>query len=71
MSRLLTQEEAEKKSLIVNIKMIGQYKLANTKTQFQCPFCNKIFDAVPNHIMKKNFPEDLFISYCKAVANLN
>ena len=41
MTRKLTQEEAEKRSLDVRIKMVGRYVNSQTKTNFKCSFCRK------------------------------
>ena len=49
----LTIEQAYNKSLSVGIIMIGQYTNQRTKTQFQCPYCNNIFDAQPGEIWRK------------------
>lgn len=43
MGTLLTQEQAEAKSLAVGIKMVGKYINAKTNTEFECPYCGKKF----------------------------
>jgi hypothetical protein len=50
MSKSITQEEAEKRSLDVGVKMVGKYINTRTKTTFECTRCNKIFETTPNHI---------------------
>jgi hypothetical protein len=50
MSRKLTQEEAEAKSLTVGIRMVGVYEDSVTKIEFECPFCKNIFLARLSHI---------------------
>lgn len=51
--KLMTQQEAEQKSLLSGMKLIGQYKNAQTNTNFECPFCLKGFLARPQHIWQK------------------
>lgn len=53
MPEVLTQKEAEKRSLNVNIKMIGKYLGIDIKIEFMCPFCEKIFIATPYNIFNK------------------
>ena len=54
MPKKLTQKEAEDRSLIVGIKMVGEYKGANVKTKFKCPFCDKVFLCRPDDIFRKD-----------------
>jgi len=46
----LTQEEAERKSLAVGVRMTGEYKGNNIPTSFECPYCKIIFLSTPGHI---------------------
>jgi hypothetical protein len=54
LKKILTQQQAEQKSLNVGVKMIGQYIGAQTKTKFECPFCQKIFVCKPCKIWQKH-----------------
>lgn len=49
----MTQEEAEKKSLEIGVKLVGKYTNNRTKTEFVCPLCNKIFTTRPQSIFCK------------------
>lgn len=37
-----------------NVKMIGEYKGSNVKTDFQCPFCGNIFQTTPHKIVSNH-----------------
>lgn len=52
MTKKLTQEEAEKRSLDLGIKMIGQYKGCKTKVAFKCSLCNSTFHTLPHHVWR-------------------
>jgi len=52
--RKLSQEEAKQKALSVGIKLVGPYINHAIKTTFECPLCNKLFQAPPNHIFNKH-----------------
>jgi len=54
MSRKLTQEEAEQKSLQVGIRMVGKYIDCKTKVEFECPYCQKIFRTILSSISQKH-----------------
>jgi hypothetical protein len=54
MRRKLTQEEAEAKNLSVGIKMIGKYINSHIPTEFECPYCKKVFICVPSNIWNKH-----------------
>jgi len=45
-----TKTEAKNKSLLCGIEMIGDYFLGNTKTDFKCSKCGKIFKTRPNSV---------------------
>lgn len=51
--RTLSQEEAERKSLSVGIKMIEDYQNSSTKINFICPVCQNIFSTYPNNVWTK------------------
>jgi len=37
MPKIITQEEAEQRSLVAGIKMVGKYLGTDIKTEFECP----------------------------------
>lgn len=47
---VLTQEQAETKSLAIGIKMIGKYINAKLKIEFECPYCKKTFKSLLNNL---------------------
>jgi len=55
MSKKLTQEEAEQRSLAVGVRMIGKYVNNRTKIDFECPFCYKIFRVKPEWVWSSSF----------------
>lgn len=50
----ITQQEAEKRSLDIGIKLVGQYIAQHRKTKFKCPVCKSIFLATPKSIWNKH-----------------
>jgi very-short-patch-repair endonuclease len=47
MAKRLTQKEAEDKSFLVGIELVGKYIGSKTKTTFKCPKCNNLFLDTP------------------------
>lgn len=54
MTKKLTQQQAEKKSINFGVEMIGEYVNVITKTDFICPLCSKIFRCRPHDIWTGN-----------------
>lgn len=54
MGRKLTQEEAEKRSLDIGVRMVGKYRRSDIKTEFECPKCNNPFLTTPHSVWKKD-----------------
>jgi len=53
MPKIITQEEAKRRSDSVGIKIIGKYVSATEKIAFECPYCNSVFLSRPGHIWRK------------------
>jgi len=54
MTKKLTQEEAEEKSLRVGTKMLGKYQKNSVATEFECKFCHKAFKTRPLNVWNKS-----------------
>jgi very-short-patch-repair endonuclease len=51
---ILTQKEVQQKNLNMGINMIGVYINSQTKTEFECPICKKIFYISPSEMWSKH-----------------
>jgi len=50
MTKKLTQEKAEQKSLYVGCRLIGKYQGNNIKTEFECSECDEQFKRIPSSV---------------------